>query len=116
MATSCGETAHSRFWQEGVLTNSTIQFKGMIRLPDVIVLLSTHNHILDSHTAVKEAAKMLVPTIGVVDTNSDPRLITYPIPGNDDSKTSVGYLSKLFAKTIMIGKEKRKSFLAGLPN
>uniref|UniRef100_A0A2P2I3U2 Small ribosomal subunit protein uS2m n=1 Tax=Hirondellea gigas TaxID=1518452 RepID=A0A2P2I3U2_9CRUS len=108
IAASCNEYAHTRWWAGGVLTNSTQQFSYMIRLPDVIILLSTHNHMLDKHIAVNDSAKMLIPTIGVVDTNCDPRLVTYPVPASDDSQASVEYLGKLFARAVMRGKEKRK--------
>ncbi len=47
--------------------------------------------------SVKEAIKMNIPTISLIDTNSDPTLINYPIPGNDDSIKSI----KLFADIIM---------------
>lgn len=108
VAARCGEFSHNRWWAGGILTNSEQQFKCTIRLPDTVVLLSTHNHILDKHIAVNDSAKMLIPTVGVVDTNSDPRIVTYPVPASDDSMKSVEYLTNLFADAIMKGKNRRK--------
>lgn len=112
IAASCGEFAHCRPWQDGTLTNSTVQFKSVIRLPDVIVFLSAQNSVLNTHKAVSESAKMLIPTIGVVDSDVDPRLITYPVPANDDSSQSISYLGNLFAQAILKGKDKRKAYLS----
>lgn len=106
-AINCGEYSHCRHWQIGTFTDSINFFGGVTRLPDLLIFLSTMNNIFETHPAVKEAAKMMIPTIGVVDTNSDPRLITYPIPGNDDTAQSIAYFCKIFEQAIKIGKERR---------
>lgn len=103
----CGEYSHTRLWAGGILTNSTAQFGGMIRLPDLIIFLHSQRNIFDSHYAVRDAAKMLIPSVGIVDTNCDPRLITYPVPGNDDSMPAVKLYCKLFKEAILAGKQKR---------
>ncbi|XP_045112480.1 28S ribosomal protein S2, mitochondrial-like isoform X2 [Portunus trituberculatus] len=110
-AKECGEYAHTRFWQGGVLTNSTVQFGCVTRLPDLIIALHTMNNVISQHTAIRDAAKMLIPTVAVVDTNCNPNLVTYPIPGNDDSAASVNLYCKLFKAAILRGKEKRKELL-----
>ncbi|KAK8375982.1 hypothetical protein O3P69_008601 [Scylla paramamosain] len=110
-AKECGEYAHTRFWQGGVLTNSTVQFGCVTRLPDLIIALHTMNNVISQHTAIRDAAKMLIPTVAVVDTNCNPNLVTYPIPGNDDSAASVHLYCKLFKAAILRGKEKRKELL-----
>ena len=61
---------------------------------------------------MRDAAKMCIPTIGIVDTNSRPDLITYPVPGNDDSPQAIKLYSKLFCKAILLGKSKRKQSLS----
>ena len=76
-------------------------------MPDLLILLSTMNNIFERHQAIVDAARVMIPTIGIVDTNSDPRLITYPVPGNDDSIQSIEYFCKLFEKTIINAKQKR---------
>jgi len=57
---------------------------------------------------VKDAAKMLIPTVGIVDSNCNPNLITYPVPGNDDTLCAVELYCKLFKEAILRGKNKRK--------
>ncbi len=51
--------------------------------------------------AVKEANKLNIPIIAIVDTNCDPEPIDYPIPGNDDSTKSIRLFAKLIADTII---------------
>ncbi|KAG0710008.1 28S ribosomal protein S2, mitochondrial [Chionoecetes opilio] len=110
-AKECGEYAHTRNWQGGVLTNSTVQFGCVTRLPDLIIALHTMNNVIDQHIAIRDAAKMLIPTVGIVDTNCNPNLVTYPVPGNDDSAASVRMFCNLFKTAILKGKEKRKELL-----
>lgn len=59
------------------------------------------------HLAVRDAAKMLIPTVGILDTCCDPTLITYPIPGNDDTPCAIELYCNLFKKAILLGKKKR---------
>ena len=49
-----------------------------------------------------------IPTVGLVDTDCNPNLITYPVPGNDDSQDSVQMFLNLTKQAVMAGKEKRK--------
>uniref|UniRef100_A0A915BEK9 Small ribosomal subunit protein uS2m n=1 Tax=Parascaris univalens TaxID=6257 RepID=A0A915BEK9_PARUN len=107
MASSVGEYSHVRKWQEGTLTNSRQLFGAPVRLPDTIVFLSTLTSVLETHPAVIEAAKMAIPSVGVVDSNSDPSYITYAIPGNDDSTPSVQYFMNLFVRAVETGKRAR---------
>ncbi|XP_069121008.1 small ribosomal subunit protein uS2m-like [Argopecten irradians] len=107
-ASEAGEYSHCRYWRGGTFTNATQQFGSVIRLPDTCIFLSTVNSVFEQHRAVVESAKMMIPTVGIVDTNSDPRLITYPIPGNDDSLTSIELYCRLFKEAILKGKQKRK--------
>ncbi|CAH8290580.1 unnamed protein product [Heterobilharzia americana] len=103
-AESVGEYSYCRKWNGGVFTNSSSVFHNQVRLPDLVVFLSTCNSISRSHPAVRDAAKMLIPSVGIVDTNSDPRLVSYPVPGNDDSPTSVRLFCALFSEAIARGK------------
>lgn len=78
-------------------------FEGLLnveKLPDAIFIVDVNHEII----AVKEAIKMNIPTISLVDTNSDPTLINYPIPGNDDSIKSI----KLFADIIIANLQNTK--------
>ncbi|XP_076062787.1 mitochondrial ribosomal protein S2 [Oratosquilla oratoria] len=110
-AAACGEYAHTRYWEGGILTNSTIQFGCVTRLPDLLIFINTLNNINNQHRAVRDGAKMLIPSVGIVDTNCNPNLITYPVPGNDDTPSAINLYCDLFKKAIIKGKEKRKELL-----
>jgi len=113
-AIEAGEFSHTRFWRGGIFTNANVQFDAVTRLPDLCIFLNTQNNVLSQHTAVRDAAKMAIPTIGVVDSNCNPNLITYPVPGNDDSPAAVELYCNLFKEAIWRGKRKRRQLL-GLP-
>lgn len=69
---------------------------------------------MSQHTAVRDSAKMNIPTIGIVDSNCSTDLITYLVPGNDDSSTAIELYCKLFKEAILRGKEKRKQFMMNM--
>ncbi|KAM9324245.1 small ribosomal subunit protein uS2m [Gastrophryne carolinensis] len=108
LAKECGEYAHTRFWRGGLLTNSNIQYGSGVRLPDLIVFLSTLNNVFEQHVAIRDAAKMNIPTAAIVDTNCNPSLITYPVPGNDDSPASMELYCQLLKSVITRAKDKRR--------
>ena len=64
--------------------------------PDLIVIFD----VLKDKIAVLEAVKLNIPVVGIVDSNSDPDLINYIIPGNDDALRSIHIYKKYFKKTI----------------
>ncbi len=68
----------------------------MKKSPDLIFIIDTRLE----HIAVAEARHLSIPIIGIVDTNCDPDLIDYPIPGNDDSRRSIDYYCNVIKKTI----------------
>ena len=53
-----------------------------------------------NHLAIKEAIKLNIPIIAILDTNSDPENIDYPIPGNDDARRSIELYCNLIKETI----------------
>ncbi|XP_018798418.1 PREDICTED: 28S ribosomal protein S2, mitochondrial [Bactrocera latifrons] len=110
-AIEAGEFSHTRFWRGGIFTNANVQFGAVTRLPDLCIFLNTQNNILTQHVAVRDSAKMAIPTIGIVDSNCNPNLITYPVPGNDDSPAAIELYCNLFKAAILRGKEKRKELL-----
>ncbi|HFE37065.1 MAG TPA: 30S ribosomal protein S2, partial [Gammaproteobacteria bacterium] len=74
--------------------------KEMRGMPDAIFIVDVgHENI-----AVKEAAKLGIPVIGVVDTNNSPKDVDYVIPGNDDAIRSVKLYVQLVADAIIEGK------------
>uniref|UniRef100_A0A8C6TPX1 Mitochondrial ribosomal protein S2 n=1 Tax=Neogobius melanostomus TaxID=47308 RepID=A0A8C6TPX1_9GOBI len=107
-AKECGEYAHTRYWQGGLLTNASVQYGPGVRLPDLMIFLSTQNNVFQTHVGVRDAAKMNIPSVGVVDSNCNPSLITYPIPGNDDTPVAMDMYCRLFKMTINRAKDKRR--------
>lgn len=106
-AIECSEFSHTRFWREGTFTNSTRIFKAVTRLPDLCIFINTLNDVLHESNAVRDAAKMCIPSIGIVDTNCNPNLITYPVPGNDDTPVAIELYCNLFKQAILRGKDAR---------
>jgi small subunit ribosomal protein S2 len=78
--------------------------KNMSRLPDVLFVVDPVQEI----TAVTESRRMEIPVVSICDTNCDPDLIDYPMPGNDDAIRSVRLFCKLVADTILEGRESSK--------
>ena len=68
----------------------------MKKSPDLIFIIDTKLE----HIAVAEAKHLKIPTIGIVDTNCDPDLIDFPIPGNDDSRRSIEFYCNAIKETI----------------
>ncbi len=68
----------------------------MKKTPDLIFIIDTNVESL----AVAEAKKLGIPIIAVLDTNSDPTGINFPIPGNDDARRSINLYCDLLKKTI----------------
>ena len=66
------------------------------RKPDALILFGSH----DEKIAAREAKKVGVPIVALVDTNADPTGIDYPIPANDDATKSVKLFAELFAAII----------------
>jgi small subunit ribosomal protein S2 len=79
--------------------------KDMNGKPDLLFIIDTNREVL----AVKEAIKMSIPIIGVLDSNSDPDGIDYPIPGNDDAMRSIEYYCTIISDTIIESRKNIKS-------
>tara|TARA_B100001123_G_scaffold305200_1_gene340944 strand:- start:90 stop:962 length:873 start_codon:yes stop_codon:yes gene_type:complete len=69
----------------------------MKKVPDMIFIVDTNVEEL----AVKEAAKLNIPIVAIVDTNSDPTQIDFPIPGNDDARRAINLYCDLIKQTIL---------------
>ena len=69
----------------------------MNKIPDMIFIIDTNFEDL----AVKEASKLKIPIVAIVDTNSDPTRINFPIPGNDDARRAINLYCELIKKTIL---------------
>ena len=73
--------------------------KDMSGLPDLMFVIDSNKEAI----AVKEARKLGIPVVAVVDTNCDPDEVQYPIPGNDDAIRSVGLLTRIIADAAAEG-------------
>ena len=69
----------------------------MKKIPDMIFIIDTNVESL----AVKEGLKLNIPIVAIVDTNSDPTGINFPIPGNDDARRSINLYCDLAKHTIL---------------
>jgi len=76
----------------------------MEQLPQAVFIIDAKREEI----AIKEAAKLGIPIISLIDTNCDPDAINYPIPGNDDALKSIRYITSCLAEKIIEG---RKEFL-----
>ena len=77
--------------------------KDMRRLPDAVIIVDTK---LES-TAVAEAGRLGIPIIAIVDSNTDPTLVDYPIPANDDSIRTIQLIISNLADTILDSSAKK---------
>lgn len=75
--------------------------KGMNKLPDALFVID----VVREKIAVKEARKKGVPIMALLDTNGNPSLIDYPIPGNDDSIKGIKLICDAVARTILAAKK-----------
>ena len=73
--------------------------KEMGGLPNIIVVIDTNKEEL----AVQEANKLGIPVVAILDSNSDPDGITYPIPGNDDALRAISLYCDLFKQAVIDG-------------
>jgi small subunit ribosomal protein S2 len=73
----------------------------MKAVPDALFLIDPRRE----HIAVLEAKKLGVPVIAIVDTNCDPELIDYPIPGNDDAIRAIKLITKTMADAVIEGRQ-----------
>lgn len=73
--------------------------KDMGGLPDVIFIIDT----IKENIAIAEATKLGIPVIAVIDSNSDPSGVTYPIPGNDDASRAIDLYCDMTAKAVLEG-------------
>ncbi len=76
----------------------------LTRLPAALFVID----VMREHIAIKEARKLNIPVFALVDTNSDPTLVDFPIPANDDAFKSIDILTKYIGKVVEEGLAERK--------
>lgn len=75
------------------------------RLPSALFIID----IKKEHIALAEATKLNLTTFALVDTNSDPTKVDFPIPGNDDATKSIALITEIFTQAIEEGLQERKA-------
>ena len=76
----------------------------MKKIPDLVFIIDTNYESL----AIKESIKLGIPIIAILDTNSNPDGIDFPIPGNDDARRSIDLYCNLMKETINDAKKNIK--------
>ena len=76
----------------------------LTKLPSAIFVVDINKE----HIAIAEAKKLNIPTFAIVDTNTDPNLIDFPIPGNDDASKSISVIVEYLTQSITEGLTERK--------
>jgi small subunit ribosomal protein S2 len=122
-ATRCGQFYVNNRWLGGLLTNfltvkqslkrliglerergklmqNLAGIKNMTELPDLLFVIDSNKESI----AVKEARKLGIPVVGVVDTNCDPDEVTWPIPGNDDALRAIRLFTNKIADAVVEGR------------
>jgi small subunit ribosomal protein S2 len=89
--------------EKNKLERSLGGIRDMQRVPSAIWVVDTNKE----HIAVGEARKLGIPVIAILDTNCDPDLVDYPIPGNDDAIRSAALLTKVVASAVAEGLQAR---------
>lgn len=86
-------------------------FSGIVkmeRMPKAMFVVDTKKE----ETAVLEARRLAIPIIGLIDTNSNPDLIAFPIPGNDDATKSIRVVATIIADSVLEGRKRFLSYLS----
>ncbi|MGD9620519.1 MAG: 30S ribosomal protein S2 [Mycolicibacterium sp.] len=89
--------------EKNKLERSLGGIRDMQKVPSAIWVVDTNKE----HLAVAEARKLNIPIIAILDTNCDPDLVDYPIPGNDDAIRSAALLTKVMASAVAEGLQAR---------
>jgi small subunit ribosomal protein S2 len=90
------------------LEKNLLGIKGMKSVPDAVFVIDTRKEAI----AVKEARKLKIPVVGVVDTNCDPDEVDYVIPANDDALRAIRLFAGRIADAINSGRGMRESKMA----
>lgn len=83
--------------------------KDMGGLPDALFVIDVGHEKI----AVREANRLSIPVIGIVDTNHNPEGVNYPIPGNDDAMRAIDLYLQMVSDTILEAKQSEKNALSG---
>jgi len=82
--------------------------KDMDTLPDILFVVDTKKE----EAAIREAKKIGIPVVAMIDTNCDPDLVDYPIPANDDAVRAIKLITSKIADAILEGREGRQGIVS----
>lgn len=85
--------------EQNKLSRTLGGIREMTRVPQAVWIVDTNKE----HLAVDEARKLKIPVVGILDTNCDPDLVDYAVPGNDDAIRAVGLLTRVIADAVAEG-------------
>jgi small subunit ribosomal protein S2 len=91
--------------EKAKITRNLDGIRNMNKLPGVMVVIDANNET----NALREAKALRIPTIGLVDTDGDPKLVDLPIPGNDDSLRSIEVIIAALMEAVNAGLEGRRA-------
>ena len=94
--------------EAGLLKKNLSGIVQMENLPGAVVIVDTNKEL----TAVREARRLNIPIIAIVDSNSNPDIIDYPIPGNDDAIKSIRLIISFLADAIIEGRKRFLKYLS----
>ncbi len=102
----CGQFYVCEGWVKGSLANHVNTLRKATKnqqflQPDLVVVLD----MMESGACLEELKTVNVPSIGLCDTDCDVRMVTYPVPGNDDSHASVELVAMLLANAARAGRQ-----------
>src|SRR5947209_9101801 len=80
--------------------------KSMGAVPHAVFVIDPHQEFI----AISEARKLGLPVVAITDTNCDPDLVDYVIPGNDDAIRSIKLITSRIADAVVEGSQRRKEF------
>ena len=87
--------------QKDKLERSLGGISEMKKIPDLIFVIDTNIETL----AINEALKLKIPIVAIIDTNSNPDGVNFPIPGNDDARRSISLYCEVIKATILDAKK-----------
>ena len=87
--------------QKDKLERSLGGIADMKKIPDLIFIIDTNIETL----AINEASKLKIPIVAIIDTNSNPDGVNFPVPGNDDARRSISLYCEVIKATILDAKK-----------
>nr|HPN57337.1 30S ribosomal protein S2 [Candidatus Omnitrophota bacterium] len=87
--------------EKGKLLRDLGGIREMHQLPQAIFVVDSKREEI----AIREANRLHIPVLALIDTNSDPDFVDFPIPGNDDALKSIRYIATMIADSILAGRK-----------